>query len=545
MKNKHISFFINLLLALFGAILFALSHPNYLCLNGFSFLAYIALIPFFLLIKRTRLKFSFFWGAFSGALSYFIFNFWIMFFHPIAIYVIIAKYSVMYSILFFMLKIIDSYLPKYGFIFQTIVWVSFEYLSTLGFLGYCYGIMGYSQWRFSVLIRVSSIFGVWGISFLVIFFSACTAAIIFDFFKERKVWPVFKKYNLPMMIWLGTFFAFILYGIFTKINLSEIPKTKIALVQPNRDPWLGNLEVYRNNYEELKDLSEKAIKYFPDLELVVWPETAFIPMIRWHYKYTSTSNPNSLLVRELLHFLDNQKVSFLIGNDEGVLDKKFLDNNFDDLEDKRLDYNAALLFTPKKNVLPPEPQVYRKRHLVPFTEHFPYQKLFPGIYRFLKENDTHFWEKGDKANLLEFNHLKIGVPICFEDTFGYISRDFSKNGANIIINLTNDAWARSLVSQYQHLAMAVFRSAENRIPVLRAASSGQTAFIDQNGSIKKMAAPFTKDILIADVPVLTEGYKTVYSYFGDFFGVFCTIGSIMILCFIIVNKFIEKNSEVK
>ncbi|WP_253730196.1 nitrilase-related carbon-nitrogen hydrolase [Treponema sp. OMZ 790] len=137
------------------------------------------------------------------------------------------------------------------------------------------------------------------------------------------------------------------------------------------------------------------------------------------------------------------------------------------------------------------------------------------------------------------------MPICFEDTFGYISRDFSKNGANIIINLTNDAWARSLVSQYQHLAMAVFRSAENRIPVLRAASSGQTAFIDQNGSIKKMAAPFTKDILIADVPVLTEGYKTVYSYFGDFFGVFCTIGSIMILCFIIVNKFIEKNSEVK
>ncbi|WP_253730194.1 hypothetical protein [Treponema sp. OMZ 790] len=60
MKNKHISFFINLLLALFGAILFALSHPNYLCLNGFSFLAYIALIPFFLLIKRTRLKFFIF-----------------------------------------------------------------------------------------------------------------------------------------------------------------------------------------------------------------------------------------------------------------------------------------------------------------------------------------------------------------------------------------------------------------------------------------------------------------------------------------------------
>ena len=544
MKNKFIFFTLNLLLAVLGAVLFALSHPNYLNLNGLPIFAYIALIPFFLLLKRTKLKFSFLWGAFSGSLSYFIFNFWIIFFHPLAIYIIIAKYCILYSILFFVLKIIDSYFSRYSFIFQTIAWVAFEYLSTIGFLGYSYGIMGYTQWNFPILIRVSSIFGVWGISFLLVFFSACTASFLFDFYKEKDIKNVYKIYRLPMMIWIGTFFAFILYGAFTKIDLSEAQRTKIALVQPNRDPWLGNLEVYRNNYEELKNLSEKALKNFPDIELVVWPETAFIPMIRWHYKYTSTYNPNSLLVRELLHFLNNQKVPFLIGNDDGVLDEKFSDNNFDNLEDKRLDYNAALLFIPKKNVLPPEPQTYRKMHLVPFTEHFPYQKLFPRLYEFLKENDTHFWEKGKEANILEFKNLKIGTPICFEDTFGYISRAFSKKGANIIINLTNDAWANSAVSQYQHLSMAVFRAVENRLPVLRATSSGQTAFIDLNGNIQEMLPPFIKDILVADVTVLTEGHKTVYSYLGDFFGVLCTIVLILNLCFIIINKFI-KRSEVK
>lgn len=538
MKNKFIFFVQNLLLSVLGAVFFALSHPNYLILNGLPFLAYIALVPFFLLVKRVDLKFSFLWGAFSGALSYFIFNFWIIFFHPVAIYIIIAKYSIMYGILFFILKIFDSYFPKYCFFYQTLALSAFEYIGTLGFLGYSYGLIGYTQWRFPLLIRASSIFGVWGISFLIVFFSACIAAIIFDFFKEKELLQVYSKY---LMIWLGVFFAFLLYGAFTKIDLAEIEKTRIALVQPNRDPWLGNLEVYRNNYEELKSLSEKALKNYPDIELVVWPETAFIPMIRWHYKYTSTSNPNSLLVRELLHFLDNQKVPFLIGNDEGVLDERFSDNNFDNLEDKRLDYNAALLFIPNVNVMPPEPQVYRKMRLVPFTEHFPYRKFFPGVYTYLKENDTHFWEKGKTLNLLQFKNLKIGTPICFEDTFGYISRGFSKNGANIIINLTNDAWAQSAVSQYQHLSMAVFRAAENRIPVLRAASSGQTVFIDQNGKIRKMLPPFTKDVLVADVPILTECPKTVYSYLGDFFGLFCTIALIMILCFIILNKFIKKN----
>ena len=66
MKNKFMFFSLNLLLAVLGAVLFALSHPNYLNLNGFPFLAYAALLPFFLLLKRTKLKFSFLWGAFSG-----------------------------------------------------------------------------------------------------------------------------------------------------------------------------------------------------------------------------------------------------------------------------------------------------------------------------------------------------------------------------------------------------------------------------------------------------------------------------------------------
>ena len=87
--------------------------------------------------------------------------------------------------------------------------------------------------------------------------------------------------------------------------------------------------------------------------------------------------------------------------------------------------------------------------------------------------------------------------------------------------------------------MAVFRAVENRLPVLRAASSGQTVFIDQNGKIQNMLAPFVKDVLIVDVPVLTDGRQTVYSYLGDFFALTCSVFLAGLLCFIIINKFIK------
>lgn len=510
-SGKLPSFWLNFVLSVSGSILFYLSHPNTLTLTGVSVLGYTALIPFFLLIKRTRLKVSFFWGAFCGLLSYVLFNFWILFFHPVAIYIIAAYYLVLYAFLFPLLKIIDISFPRYGFVFQAVAWVGYEYIKSAGFMGYPYGIIGYTQWHFPLLIRSASILGVWGISFLLAFCSSLSASIIYKTAMGKSFRATFQIYGKYAAVWIGCFFAFIAYGFFAKTDYSSCTFEKIALVQPNADPWLGNIEVYKHNFSELKTLSEKALAENPDTSLVVWPETAFIPRIKWHYKYARDVEA-AALVRNLLDFLNGQKVPFLVGNDDAVFEGK----DARSLEEGRLDYNAALFFKPGKNVIPPEPYVYRKMRLVPFTEHFPYKKIFPRVYNFLHENDTHFWEKGNESTVFNLGGIKFGVPICFEDCFGYISATFVKNGANLIVNITNDAWAKSPVSQYQHLSMAVFRAVENRVPVVRAASSGQTAYIDPNGNIQVMLKPFSKDFLIADVPVLTERRKTVYSFAGDY-----------------------------
>ncbi|MBR4825860.1 MAG: apolipoprotein N-acyltransferase, partial [Spirochaetaceae bacterium] len=220
----------------------------------------------------------------------------------------------------------------------------------------------------------------------------------------------------------------------------------------------------------------------------------------------------------------------LIGNDHAVLG--YARNG----KYEAIDYNSALLFTPKKNCIPPEPQKYMKMHLVPFTEYFPYEKLFPKLYELLLNGDTHMWEHGNTAVVFNAADIKFGVPICFEDTFGNIGRRFVKNGAEAFINISNDAWSNSLACQYQHLSMAVFRCVENRVPAARATASGQTSFIDPNGKVLAMAEPFQKAYLIGEIPVCQNRKQTIYTYCGDFVGIIFAILGIMSLILGIIRN---------
>ena len=278
-------------------------------------------------------------------------------------------------------------------------------------------------------------------------------------------------------------------------------------------------------------LSDKALENNPDIDFVVWSETAFVPRIEWHYE--KRQNRISFnLVSELLNYIESKDVPFVIGNDDGVMGYN------SDGEYTLLDYNAALIFTPKENVIPPTPEKYRKMHLVPFTEHFPFKKQLPFVYKFLEENDTHFWEKGVDPVVFEIDGLKFAVPICFEDTFGYIGRRFVNNGARAFVNMSNDAWAKSRACQLQHLSMAVFRSVENRVPSVRATASGETVIIDPNGRITSSIPAFEENYLVGEIPLIDDLKITLYTKFGDYVGVFFTIFAFGLLIWGGVNQII-------
>ncbi len=304
------------------------------------------------------------------------------------------------------------------------------------------------------------------------------------------------------------FVASLTYGFLVQKDYSNHEQMRIALIQANSDPWKGGTVSYTRDLKTLKRLTTEALEEDPSIDMVVWSETAFVPSIRMHYKYRE-DRLRLDLVNELLEYINSTGIPFVLGNGDTV--RKYTDGkNYDTLS-----YNSVFLFEPGVNVIPPEPQIYNKMHLVPFTESFPYEKQLPWLYDILIANDTHLWDEGDEPVVFTVDNLSFSTPICFEDTFGYIGRRFVNNGAQAFINLTNDSWANDNVCQYQHLAMATFRSVENRVPTVRATASGQTAFIDPNGKITAMAPNFEETYLISDLPVVERSSKTLFTLWGD------------------------------
>jgi apolipoprotein N-acyltransferase len=473
-----------------SALLFALSFPSFVSPSGWFPVAYVALAPLFVALRSATWPRTLLYGPAFGFASYALFNYWLAKFHPITIFVVPPIHAVYYLALLVALKAADRLYPRGGFAVQTLVWVAYEYLKIQGFLGYPWGVLGYSQYSFLPLIGVVRLGGVWIVSLLVVFPSATVAALLTRG-RSRAIVVAALLYAAAMAAAIG-------YGTATRVNVAADPTRRFALIQQNADPWKTD---YARTLESLISLSDRALTQEPDI--VVWSETSFVPAIDWHRRYR-VDRERYLLVERLLEYLGRQQVPFVVGNDDGQRRR-----NSSGL-DLRVDYNAALLFVNGEIR-----QTYRKLHLVPFTEHFPFERTLPRIYQSLATNpDIHFWERGEETTVFEAAGMRFSTPICFEDSFGYLSRNFVRAGAEVIVNLTNDSWSNSVVAEMQHMSMAVFRAVENARSVVRSTNGGMTVTIDPNGRILSVLEPFTESYLVSDVPIHVST-RTLYTSWGD------------------------------
>ena len=534
---------IALSLLVLSIILFALPQPNLLTVQGIPFLAYFALVPVFLLVRFVSWKTVWLLGVAYGVGAYCLFTYWLATFHPLGIFVISFMYGLYLMVAFPLLKAAASLFPKRGWLVQGVVWCAYDFVKTLGFSGFHYGVLAYSHWRWTPLIQIVDVVGIWGLDALITFTSAWFTAVIVDAYRNRDVEGCGCRFKallraLPAACrahwisgccWLVVFVGVLVYGFVSPADYSQEPQVEVALIQQNSDPWVGGMSAYQRDLKTLMRLSDQALAQNPQVDFVVWPETAFVPRITWHYQHRYERDKFQL-VQELLQYLDRAPVPFVIGNDHGV----------DGVGNRILDYNAVLLFKPGENTLPPTPDIYSKMKLVPFTEYFPFDKQFPKLYQMLLNGDTHMWEPGVEPVVFEVDGLRFSTPICFEDTFGLVGRRLVNAGAQAFVNLSNDAWSKSLACQYQHLSMAVFRSVENRVPTVRSTTTGQTCIIDPNGRILAMAEPFVETYLVGSIPVLDKTEKTVYTRLGDYVGVIFALAAVLLILAGLVARMLRK-----
>ena len=491
---------VDLALIALGALLFALSFPSFLSRWGWFPLAYLAPLPVFVVIRRTGWLGAALYGALYGYLAYALHNYWLATFHPLTLAIVPPIYAFYLLAAFLAFKAADLLLPRWGFLAQSALWVAYELWKVQGFLGYSYGTLGYSQYLFSPLIRVAALTGVWGVSWLVVFPSAWLSHLLRD---GRRGLPARARADWPAAAaWAVLFLASLGYGLASKVDLSQVRTWRVALVQQNIDPWRGGYKAYGQTLSILRRLSLEAVRQDP--EIVIWSETSFVPAIDWHSRYR-TDREAYELVRQLREFLAGQRVPYVVGNDDGRL--KRLESG----EEVRVDYNATLLFQGGELR-----QTYRKLRLVPFTEHFPYRRWLPGVYEWLRNADTHFWEPGEEHTVFEAGGVRFSTPICFEDTFPGLCRQFIRGGAQVLVNMTNDSWSNSVASEMQHLSIALFRAVENRRTLVRATNGGITCVIDPNGRITAMLPPFREGFLVAEAPVY-DAQRTPYNRWGDWF----------------------------
>ncbi len=524
-------FTIEMGLLILSVFLFAASFPNPVLKWGWFPLGFIALVPIFPVIHRSGWLKTCLYGIFYGWATYGVFNYWLTTFHPLAVVIVPSIYAVYFLAVFPLLKFANRLFPGKGYLVQLLIWLGYEYLRSLGFLGYPYGVIGYTQFRFIPFIQLAEITGIWGVTALVAFPSVFLGNGLKDGIKSFKTWVIENR--IPGLIYIVVFVLNLVFGLITmnmdygipdKNGKSSTPQWKVALVQHNADTWKGGIRTYQKNIDTMVRLSEEALAEAPDVDAVIWSETCVVPGIDWHTRYR-TDSARYQLVKDLTDYLSTKDVPYIFGNDDGqaIVDDQGRPVLDSERRLQRVDYNAVIHFDDGAIK-----GTYRKIHMVPFTEYFPYEHIFPRFYELMVNMDFHFWEHGTEYTVFDVRGVKISTPICFEDVFGDSSRAFVQRGAEVIVNLTNDSWSGSEAAEMQHAAMAVFRAVENRRSMVRGTNAGITCTILPTGKISDYAEPFTETYMIGSVPVFQDR-DTLYTFWGDLWARIFLIGAVAAL----------------
>jgi apolipoprotein N-acyltransferase len=385
-----------------------------------------------------------------------------------------------------------------GLLGAPFAWVATELLRVHTFFEFPWCLLGYSQHAFLPVIQVASVTAVYGVSFLLAASSSLLAYALLEARVPRRRAALAALALLAGAAWGGGAWAM-------RGEVKESGRVVVGLVQGGirqEDKWAPG-SAWDNVDSHLELTAEAAGR---GARLVVWPESA-VPFL------FDLSPRLADLLRETVV---RRRVHLFFGND--------------DIErppggERRL-YVGAKLLSPEGRLA----ARYRKIHLVPFGEYVPLGPLFTlgGRVAAKLVQEVSDFSPGTEAVTGEVDGHRIGGYICYEAIFPGLVRRFPAQGAELLVNVTNDAWYGTTSAPYQHLAMAAFRAVENRRYMVRAANTGITAVVDPRGRVLEATRLFDRGVLVREVPFVAE--TTFYTRRGDVFAHACAAAALALLC---------------
>lgn len=424
--------------------------------------------------------------------------------------IVVALYLALYFGLFGLVSSLVVCRSSFVILFVPAFWVALEWLRASGMFGFGWNLLGYSQSFTLPVIQIADMTGVYGVSFLVVMVNAAIFLAIKAFRKREG----HGAYLVPAVLAL---FLCLFYGFFRLNNIFAGQPFTVTVVQgniPQEKKWDAQFrDRIIRTYEAL---TRHAAENKTDL--IIWPETSVPGFLELEKD----------LYRTVRSLAVETHTPLLVGaprEDEKV------ENDY---------YNSAYLIADDGRIV----AHYDKVHLVPFGEFIPFKNALSFVNKFSTMPIGDFRPGGEYTVFtlpLRREHIKDGIRrrflknvkfsclVCFEDIFPDLTRRFARQGVDLLVNITNDAWFKKTNAAYQHAQCSVFRAVENRVSVVRAANTGLSCFIDQKGRVTAAVEEggerlFVSGFIVGEI-ILTRPRPTLYTIYGDVFAYLCILAA--------------------
>ena len=374
------------------------------------------------------------------------------------------------------------------------LWVAVE-LARTRITAFPWELLGYSQTGNFGLTRIASLVGVYGLSFEIVLVNSVFAAAFLGPRARRKLLLV-AACGAAVILQAGQLLV-----------PPPVPADRNALlVQPNVPILEGAVwtrEYFQDTLRDLTALSlhpPGAMKDSRRPDLIVWPESP------------SPFYTNDPLFRGAVSALAKQSGSWVVAGSIGIKPAMHSGGEASQI------FNSAAMVNPEGEWV----GRYDKVHLVPFGEYLPFPQLFAFAGGLTKEVGE--FQRGASHAPLDAGSERVGIFICYESIFPDEVRQGPLEGAQVLLNISNDGWYGDSGAWAQHLQQTQMRAIENDRWLLAGTNTGMTASIDPYGRI--VAATPRKVRTALDAPYALREGTTFYTRHGDWFAYLCAIISV-------------------
>ena len=470
--------------------------------GAWGWVAWLALVPLLLVIRQSSMAVALACGFLSGLVAAWATFSWLAEVPAFGLpqFVVLGAYVALYSAVWAAGVAVLARRAWPLVLTAPALWVALDFVrGHAGFLALPIGTLGQSQHANTAVLQVAALGGEGAVTFLVVMVNVALALWL-----QQRAW----RSALAAGGVLGIAQA---GGSIMLATAPEASAVAVAAVQPvigieERQSAAGREAIW----QRLVDLTRAAATSHP--ALIVWPETA-----------VGDPRHDARLAARLGVLADELRIPLIVGSSET---EKFTAAGPDGTlaVRERDQYNAAYLVAAGASLGEP----YRKRRLMPFGEYTPLKHsvawprwLVPAIVEGQAGETARGFEVLPRPSAAHARPaLRVGVLICWENLFADLSRDAVRDGANVLVQLTNDAWFGRTRAATQHNAASVLRAVENGVPLVLASNAGPSLVIDAQGRIVAHAAPqLSPGIAVASV-ALGHG-ATLYTRFSDWLVFVC------------------------